>query len=33
MLKMAVESDERTRWIGMLIGTERDAEFALERWK
>jgi len=27
-----VESDERTRWIGMLIGTERDAEFALERW-
>jgi predicted PurR-regulated permease PerM len=32
MLKMAVESDERTRWIGMLMGTERDAEFALERW-
>jgi predicted PurR-regulated permease PerM len=32
MLKMAVESDERTRWIGMLLGTERDAEFALERW-
>jgi predicted PurR-regulated permease PerM len=29
-LKMALESDERTRWIAILIGSERDAEYALE---
>lgn len=28
-LKMALESDERTRWIAILIGSERDAEHAL----
>ena len=30
-LKMALESDERTRWIAILIGSERDAEYALAR--
>lgn len=29
-LKMALESDERTRWIAILIGSERDAEYAIE---
>jgi predicted PurR-regulated permease PerM len=28
-LKMALESDERSRWIAILIGSERDAEYAL----
>ena len=28
-LKLALESDERTRWIAILIGSERDAEYAL----
>lgn len=28
-LKMALESDERTRWVAILLGSERDAEFAL----
>jgi predicted PurR-regulated permease PerM len=28
-VKMALESDERTRWIAILIGSERDAEYAL----
>jgi len=29
-LKMALESDERTRWIALFLGSERDAEYALE---
>ena len=29
--KMALEADERTRWLAILIGSERDAEFALAR--
>ena len=29
-LKLALESDERTRWIAILIGSERDAQYALE---
>ena len=28
-LKLALESDDRTRWIAILIGSERDAEYAL----
>ncbi len=28
-LKMALEADERTRWLAILIGSERDAEYAL----
>lgn len=28
-LKMALESDDSTRWIAILIGSERDAEYAL----
>lgn len=28
-VKMALENDERTRWIAILIGSERDAEYAL----
>ena len=30
-LKLALESDERTRWVAILIGSERDAEHALEK--
>jgi len=30
-LKMALEANERTRWLAILIGSERDAEFALAR--
>jgi len=28
-LKLSLESDERTRWIAILIGSERDAQHAL----
>jgi len=28
-LKMALEADEHTRWLAILIGSERDAEHAL----
>jgi predicted PurR-regulated permease PerM len=28
-LKLALESDERTRWIAILLGSERDAQHAL----
>ena len=28
-LKMALENDERTRWVAILLGSERDAEHAL----
>jgi len=28
-LKLALESEERTRWIAILIGSERDAQYAL----
>jgi len=30
-LKLALESDKRTRWIAILIGSERDAQYALAR--
>ena len=30
-LKLALEADEGTRWIAILIGSERDAEYALAR--
>ena len=30
-LKLALESDKRTRWIAILIGSERDAMHALTR--
>ena len=30
-LKLALESDPRTRWIAILIGSERDAQHALEQ--
>jgi AI-2 transport protein TqsA len=30
-VKLALESDQRTRWIAILIGSERDAEYALEK--
>ena len=29
-LKLALESDDRTRWVAILIGSERDAEYALK---
>jgi AI-2 transport protein TqsA len=29
-LKLALERDERTRWIAILLGSERDAQYALE---
>jgi predicted PurR-regulated permease PerM len=28
-LKMALESNDRTRWVAILLGSERDAEYAL----
>jgi len=30
-LKLALERDPRTRWIAILIGSERDAQYALEQ--
>jgi predicted PurR-regulated permease PerM len=30
-LKLALESEERTRWIAILIGSERDAQYALKK--
>ena len=30
-LKLALESDRRTRWIAIVIGSERDAQHALEQ--
>jgi len=30
-LKMALESDDQTRWVAILLGSERDAEYALRR--
>jgi AI-2 transport protein TqsA len=30
-VKLALESDERTQWIAILIGSERDAEYALQK--
>lgn len=30
-LKLALESDPRTRWIAIVIGSERDAQYALEQ--
>ena len=29
-LKMSMESDERTRWIAILLGSERDAQYAID---
>jgi len=29
-LKLGLESDVRTRWIAILLGSERDAEYALQ---
>ena len=31
ILKLVLESDENTRWIAILIGSERDAQYALKR--
>lgn len=30
-LKLALERDERTRWIAILIGSERDAQYEIEQ--
>ena len=30
-LKLALERDERTRWMAILLGSERDAQYALEK--
>jgi len=29
-LKMGLESDERTRWIAILLGSQRDAQYAID---
>jgi hypothetical protein len=29
-LKLALESDENSRWLAILIGSEKDAEYWLE---
>ena len=29
-LKLGLENDERTRWIAILIGSERDAQHAID---
>lgn len=31
VLKLVMESDENTRWIAILIGSERDAQYALKK--
>lgn len=31
ILKLVLESDENTRWIAILIGSERDAQYALKK--
>jgi predicted PurR-regulated permease PerM len=31
-LKLALESDEGTRWIAIFLGSERDAQHALSSW-
>ena len=30
-VKMALEGDQRTRWVAILLGSARDAEYALEK--
>jgi predicted PurR-regulated permease PerM len=30
-LKMALDNDDRTRWVAILLGSERDAEYALRK--
>jgi hypothetical protein len=30
-LKLILESEERTRWIAILIGSERDAQYELDK--
>jgi hypothetical protein len=30
-LKMALENDEQTKWVAILLGSERDATHALRR--
>jgi predicted PurR-regulated permease PerM len=30
-LKLALENDDRTRWVAILLGSERDADYALRR--
>ncbi|MFW2403709.1 MAG: AI-2E family transporter [Gammaproteobacteria bacterium] len=30
-VKMSLEGDDRTRWVAILLGSERDAEYALEK--
>ncbi len=31
ILKLALESDARTRWVAILIGSERDAQYAIRK--